>query len=279
MPELPEAEVVARQLQRALPGARVKDCWIGRPDIVRVGLDTLDWYRGAHIRTVERRGKSIVLGLMRGMETRYFLAELGMTGLLLFQSPNQSYQKHTHVILTLEAASTDLPAAELRYWNPRRFGRVYLLDEDALTRFCTRRFGCDPLQVTAEEFLSLVKTRRARVKALFLHQQRIAGIGNIYANEILHRARVHPHAIGSRLSRQTILRLHASMRDVLTKAIQSGGSTIRDFLAPDGTPGRFQTLHRVYDKAGAPCPTGCGGTIRRMVTERSSFYCPRCQHR
>jgi formamidopyrimidine-DNA glycosylase len=279
MPELPEAEVVARQLQRALPGARVKDCWIGRPDIVRQGLETLDWYRSAHIRTVERRGKSIVLGLIRGTETRYLLAELGMTGLLLFQSPNESYQKHTHVILTFEGATGEPPVAELRYWNPRRFGRVYLLDGDGLKRFCTRRFGCDPLQVTAAEFLSLVKARRGRLKALFLHQQRIAGIGNIYANEILHRAGVHPHAVGHRLSRPAILRLHQSMRSVLTEAIHTGGSTIRDFLAPDGTPGLFQTLHRVYDRAGAPCPSGCGGTIRRMVTERSSFYCPRCQRR
>lgn len=279
MPELPEAEVVARQLRLALPGATLKDCWIGRPDIVRQGLEMLDWYRGARIQTVERRGKSIVLGMGRGAERRYLLAELGMTGLLLFQPPNASYQKHTHVIMTLEVGSRPQHVSELRYWNPRRFGRVHLLDEAGLKRFCTRRFGCDPLTITAEELVWLIKARRGRLKALFLHQQRIAGVGNIYANEILHRAGLHPHARGSSVSRAAILRLHDSMRTVLFEAIQAGGSTIRDFLAPDGTPGHFQDLHRVYNKAGWPCPSGCGATIRRVVTERSSYYCPRCQRR
>jgi formamidopyrimidine-DNA glycosylase len=102
MPELPEAEIVARQLRRAVIGAMVKDCWIGRPDIVRQGLETLEWYRGAHISTVERRGKSIVLGLDHPTERRYLLAELGMTGLLLFRPPNGGYHNHTHLILTLE---------------------------------------------------------------------------------------------------------------------------------------------------------------------------------
>jgi formamidopyrimidine-DNA glycosylase len=283
MPELPEAEVVARQLRDAVIGATLKECWIGRPDIVRQGLDTLAWYRGGRVAMVERRGKSIVLAIDRAGERRYVLAELGMTGLLLFRAPDDTYQKHTHVILTLQrdpkSRRTGPSVTELRYWNPRRFGRVHLLDEAGLSRFCTRRFGCDPLTVTPEHLSRVIKARRGRVKALLLHQQRIAGIGNIYANEILYRAGIHPHAHGAKLSRAAIRRLCDAMRTVLHEAIAAGGSSIRDFLAPSGTPGRFQERHRVYNKAGLPCPSGCGSRIRRLVTGRSSFYCPRCQRR
>lgn len=275
MPELPEAEVIVRQLRARLLGAVVKDCWISRPDIVRRGLESLDWYRGARLEAIARHGKAAVLRLSRERETRYLLVELGMTGLLFFRPPNPGYRKHTHLILCLDRS----PEPELRYWNPRRFGRVYLLDGGELAAFLERRFGCDPLTVRREDFMRLVKARRGRLKALLLHQQKIAGIGNIYANEILYRAGVHPHAKGNRLSRAALERLYETMREVLEEAIAYGGSTIRDFLAPDGTTGRFQERHLVYAKAGRSCPAGCGGTIRRLRGERSSFYCRRCQRR
>ncbi|MGH7205874.1 MAG: bifunctional DNA-formamidopyrimidine glycosylase/DNA-(apurinic or apyrimidinic site) lyase [Nitrospiraceae bacterium] len=273
MPELPEAEVVVSQLRDRVLGAILKDCWIGRPDIVRRGLAMLDWYRGASIITVQRRGKSVVLGFSRDHETRYLLAELGMTGLLLFRSPHASYQKHTHLILSLDGGLEP----ELRYWNPRRFGRIYLFDHTGLERFSAKRFGCDPLTVPWERFRQLVKGRRGRLKALLMHQQVIAGIGNIYANEILYRARLHPYRTASRLKIQTIRRLYDAMREVLLDAIRDGGSSVRDFLAPDGTEGQYQRQHLVYDRAGEPCLAKCGRTIRRLVGERSSFYCPTCQ--
>jgi formamidopyrimidine-DNA glycosylase len=272
MPELPEAEVVVRQLRAKLPGAVIKDCWISRPDIVRQGLDTLDWYRGARIEQVVRHGKAAVFHLSKRDETRYLVVELGMTGLLFFRPPHPRYQKHTHLVLCLDRS----PEPELRYWNARRFGRAHLLDRAGLEAFLRRRFGCDPLTVSREEFVRLVTHRHGRLKALFLHQQKIAGIGNIYANEILYRAGVHPHAKGHRLSRAAADRLYHTMQKVLKEAIAWGGSTIRDFRAPDGAPGRFQERHRVYAKAGRPC-SGCGATIRRLRGERSSFYCPRCQ--
>src|SRR5213594_1440812 len=170
MPELPEAEVVVNQLRDRVLGAVLKDCWVGRPDIVRQGLATLDWYRGASITTVQRRGKSVVLGCLREHETRYLLAELGMTGLLLFRLPDPSYQKHTHLILSLDGGLEP----ELRYWNPRRFGRLYLFDRTGLERFFAKRFGCDPLSVSWEQFQQLVKGRRGRLKPLLMQQQKIA---------------------------------------------------------------------------------------------------------
>ncbi len=187
MPELPEAEVVRRQLQDGLVGTSIKDIWTGRPDIIRSGLDTLDWYRHARILAVERHGKSVVLTCRREGETRYLLAELGMTGLLLFGQVDVPHPQHVHCILTLQGGLED----ELRYWNPRRFGRIHLLDPAGLSRLMARRFGADPLTISWDDFLSLVRRRRGRLKTLLMHQQVIAGIGNIYANEILHRARLH----------------------------------------------------------------------------------------
>ncbi len=277
MPELPEAEVVARQLRSRILGATLKDCWIGRPDIVRRGLESLDWYRGTTITQIERFGKTVVLAFAREPQEggpRYLAAELGMTGLLLFRAPNPSYQKHTHLILSL----TGCPESEVRYWNPRRFGRVSLLDQQGLESFLRKRFGWDPLRGSEEEFRRLVKGRRGRIKSLLLHQQKVAGIGNIYANEILFRAGIHPHARGQTLSFPTITRLYRTMQAVLAEAVACGGSTIRDFLAPDGTAGRFQERHLVYHRAGRPCST-CARPIRRLVTERSSFYCAICQKR
>lgn len=112
-----------------------------------------------------------------------------------------------------------------------------------------------------------------------MHQQVIAGIGNIYANEILYRARVHPYRIAQRCSATTVRNLYTHMREVLTQAIEDGGSSVRDFLAPDGTPGTYKKRHLVYGKTGLPCPSGCGKVIRRLTGERSSFYCPACQHK
>lgn len=277
MPELPEAEVVVRQLRSRILGATLKDWWVGRPDIVRRGLETLDWYRGTKITQIERFGKTVVLAFAQEPQEgalRYLAAELGMTGLLLFQAPNASYRKHTHLILSLTGCSE----SEVRYWNPRRFGRVSLLDSHGLEVFLRKRFGWDPLRGTEEEFTRIVKGRGGRVKSLLLHQQKVAGIGNIYANEILFRAGVHPHARGRKLSLATIGRLYRAMQAVLAEAVACGGSTIRDFLAPDGTAGRFQERHLVYHRAGRPCPT-CAKPIRRLITERSSFYCPTCQKR
>ena len=203
MPELPEAEVVARQLRQRVVGAVIKDCQVGREDIVRHGIATLDWYRGARITGVERYGKCVALACEKDGGTRYLVAELGMTGLLLFGPLAPRYQKHTHCVLTLDGGL----ASDLRYWNPRRFGRLYLLDRPGLEQFVARRFGCDPLAVSWEDFRALVLGRRGRLKPLLMHQQVIAGIGNIYANEILFRARLHPARLAGRVKEPALQRL------------------------------------------------------------------------
>lgn len=273
MPELPEAEVAARQIRSRLLGAQVTDVWVGREDIVREGYTTVPWYRGTSLQSVERFGKSIVLGFTNDQVCRYVVAELGMTGLLLFRSARTKHPQHTHVRLSFQGASEP----ELRYWNPRRFGRLSLLDKTGLEGYLARRFGVDPLLVSQSDFVRVLGERRGRLKSLLMYQQVIAGIGNIYANEILFRAGLHPNMQVGRLSLGKVERLHRIMREVLEEAIACGGSSVRDFFAPDGTEGQYKRRHLVYGKAGQPCPNQCGGIIRRLQKERSAYFCLRCQ--
>lgn len=273
MPELPEAEVAARQLRARLVGAQVTSVLVGRADIIREGRETGGWYPESRVTTVERHGKSVVIEFQKSGNSRYLVAELGMTGLLLFPSVAIKFPQHVHFTMQFDSASTQ----SVRYWNPRRFGRLSLLDRAGLDHYLARRFGWDPLRVTCEEFAQMLKQYRRRVKSVLLHQQVIAGIGNIYANEALFRAGVHPDAIASRLAPDAVGRLHQEMQTILRQAIECGGSSVKDFFAPDGSEGTFKRHHLVYGKEGLPCPRKCGGLIRRVQSERSSFICPSCQ--
>ncbi len=273
MPELPEAEVAARQLREQIVGSLVSNYWLGREDIVREGLSLLQWFRGARITSVERRGKSVIIAFLRAKQERFLAAELGMTGLLLFRKAPTKYPQHTHFILHLEGGGE----SEIRYWNPRRFGRLSLLDQAGLDQYTSRRFGPDPLVMGPMQFARLLSSTRRRLKPLLMHQQAIAGIGNIYANEILFRARLHPDQAANQVEEKAAMRLYEIMRDVLREAINLGGSSVRDYFAPDGTEGQYKRRHLVYAKSGNPCPNVCGAVIQRSVGERSSFYCPRCQ--
>jgi formamidopyrimidine-DNA glycosylase len=275
MPELPEAEVVAQQIRARLLGATLTNAWIGRDDIVREGYRERGWYIGSVLRAAERFGKSVALRFEHEAESRFFVAELGMTGLLLFRSAATRFPQHVHVRLTFVGGRE----SELRYWNPRRFGRISMVDPQQFKDYLTRRFGCDPLAVSREDFLRIVKGRDGRLKPLLMHQQAIAGIGNIYANEILFRARLHPNTRASRLPVSKIEELFRITQEVLHEAIACGGSSVRDFFAPDGSEGRFKARHLVYGKEGLPCPNQCGHVIRRLQSERSSFFCPACQGR
>jgi formamidopyrimidine-DNA glycosylase len=274
MPELPEAEVVAGQIRTALIGARLTDCWVGRKDIVREGLTSHSWYTGAVVQQVQRHGKSVAIRFVKDQAVRYVVAELGMTGLLLFSSVQIRHPQHVHVRMTFSGGREP----EVRYWNPRRFGRLSLLDQEGLDRYVARRFGCDPLTVSLEDFYRLLKNRRGRLKPLLMHQQTVAGIGNIYANEILFRAGLHPNVPADRLSAARVERLFLVTREVLQSAIACGGSSVRDFFAPDGTEGQYRHRHAVYGKEEQPCPNSCGRRIRRVSDERSSFFCPHCQN-
>jgi formamidopyrimidine-DNA glycosylase len=273
MPELPEAEVAACQLRVRLIGAQVTGVLVGRSDIVREGGDTDWWYPGSVVTAVDRYGKSVAIEFKKAGDRRYLVAELGMTGLLLFPAVPIKFPQHVHYTMQFDSLVT----GSLRYWNPRRFGRLSLLDRAGLDRYRARRFGCDPLHITCDEFTRLLRQCRRRLKAVLMHQQVIAGIGNIYANEALFRAGLHPDVIASQLAPSAAGRLHYEMQSILRRAIVCGGSSVKDFFAPDGSEGTYKQHHLVYGKEGIPCPRACGTVIKRVQSERSSFICTTCQ--
>lgn len=273
MPELPEVEVVVQHLKKHVVGSTIQTVTIHRSDIIRTGRDLIPWFHGATLTHVQRMGKCVVMTCQRLQESRYLLSELGMTGLWFYKAHFATSPQHIHCQIRLSGIKKN----ELHYWNPRRFGRLWLFEPPGLEAFMKRRFGPDALTITKEAFCQLIQTTHGQLKAFLLNQHRLAGIGNIYANEILYRANIHPDAKGHQLRRTSCHRLYQTMQEVLREAITAGGSSIRDFRAPNGTQGHFQDSHQVYQKDGTPCQHGCPTIIKRLQKERSSFFCPACQ--
>jgi formamidopyrimidine-DNA glycosylase len=193
-----------------------------------------------------------------------------MTGMLRAQPTNEPHRKHTHVVLQLD------DGRELRYADPRRFGRMAYLSGETL-REELLRLGLDPLEAGVEEFTHKISERRARIKALLLDQTVLRGVGNIYADESLWKAKIHPAHLGARLKPDHLRRLYRELQKILQHAIDLRGSSISDFLDADGEPGEYQQHHRVYGREGKPCRR-CKTAIRRvLVAGRSSYFCPTCQ--
>lgn len=212
---------------------------------------------GQGIRAVRRHGKYIVLDLDHG----HLLVHLRMTGKLLWNGARTPY---TRIEFLLDDGSS------LLYDDVRRFGRVSWSDRLPAQ-------GPDPLEIDATDFAERLRARRGRIKPLLLDQQFLRGLGNIYVDEALFRAAIHPRAVASQLSLPRALRLWTVIRELLSEAIALGGSSISDYVDGDGQRGRFQQRHQVYGKAGGPCPQ-CGTPIRRIVVnQRGTHFCPRCQ--
>lgn len=254
MPELPEVETVVRSLKPKLAGRK----------IVEVATRTRKpWAKaaarlaGRTIRAVGRRGKYILLELDQGVGAIH----LGMTGRLLWRAGEGPY---TRAVLRLDQGW-------LVFDDVRQFGFVRWQQGPP------EQLGPDALEVTPEEFTARLARRKGRLKALLLNQRFISGVGNIYADEALFRARIHPLAQAHRLSRRRALRLYEAVLEVLTEAVAAGGSTISNYADGEGRPGWFQFQHRVYQRAGQPC-LQCGAAIRRiLVSQRGTHYCPKCQ--
>ena len=281
MPELPEVETVARGLRQTILGRRILSVTLGKTDFID-DPDALEQHLpGRQIEAVERYGKFMLLRLsaMNG-ETRAttngdaapasLLVHLGMTGQIAPAPAGQPLEKHTHVCLLLD------DGRELRYTDARRFGRIAYLTKTLLAEELTG-FGADPLEVGEEEFAKRICGRRSRIKALLLDQSVLRGVGNIYADESLWRARIHPARLGAKLSRKDAETLRRALQDILRKAIVMRGSSISDFLDAEGEPGEYQRHHRAYGREGKKCYR-CKTTIRRaIVAGRSSYFCPKCQ--
>jgi formamidopyrimidine-DNA glycosylase len=278
MPELPEVETVARGLQKSVAGRRIVSVRLGKTDFIDDPAALEQHLPGRQIAAVERYGKFMLLRLSArsnavvngDAEEASLLVHLGMTGQLAPAAAAQPSAKHTHVWFRLD------DGRELRYTDPRRFGRMAYLTGAVLAEELTA-FGADPLLVSAEEFASRIRSRDAQVKALLLNQSVLRGVGNIYADESLWRAKIHPMRRGAELSKKQVQVLRRVLQDVLQKAIIARGSSISDFLDAEGQPGEYQRHHRAYGREGKRC-FRCGATIRRaIVAGRSSYFCPKCQ--
>ena len=287
MPELPEVETVARGLQGSVAGRRILSVTLRKTDFIDDPVAIERELPGRQIARVERFGKFMLLQLASPSAVsgaaaattklvaadavqEALLVHLGMTGNLAPHFAEQPLAKHTHVTLVLD------DGRELRYIDPRRFGRMAYLAGEALTAELLR-FGAEPLLVTAEEFSRRIQGSRARIKALLLDQRVLRGVGNIYADESLWSARIHPARSGASLKSAEIEILLKALQKILRKAIQMRGSSISDFVDAEGIAGDYQQLHKVYGREGEKC-FRCGAKIRRIIVAgRSSHFCPPCQ--
>jgi formamidopyrimidine-DNA glycosylase len=261
MPELPEVETVVRTLRPAIVGRRILNAEFRQLRVLRGSAqDTMKALAGRKIKSIERHGKFIAIRLDKG----FLVVHLGMTGKLLV---NAEPTKWTHAIFTLDHGM-------LHYDDQRQFGRIEYGDELPAR---VAALGPEPLEVSLAEFTARVRARKSPIKAVLLNQAVVRGVGNIYADEALFRAGVHPKRAAASLGKDRVERIFKAMREVLAEAIESRGSSVSNYVDADGRKGSFQQAHRVYQRTGEPC-VKCGAEIRRIVlAQRGTHFCGKCQ--
>lgn len=282
MPELPEVETVRRGLVPILEGTRITAAEVRRPDLRWPLPERMaERLTGQVVERLRRRSKYLLADLSSG-ET--LIIHLGMSGRILisgdvpgvFHRDHVPQAVHDHVVLNLAGGT------RVTYNDARRFGAMDLVATEAVeTHWLLKSIGPEPLGNGFDEtyLAAALKGRRTPVKAALLDQRIVAGLGNIYVCEALHRTGLHPKRHAGRIGAARLAGLVPVIRAVLTEAIDAGGSSLRDYRQADGELGYFQHAFRVYDREGQPClRAGCRGTVRRIVQSgRSSFYCPACQ--
>jgi formamidopyrimidine-DNA glycosylase len=264
MPELPEVQTVVSTLAPVIVGRRIESVKLFRADILTpADVDLVEHLTGKRVEKLDRRAKRIVFTLDDG--NRFYI-HLGMSGRLTVEPPNSLIIKHTHLILHFKDF-------DLRFRDPRRFGGIWWLG-DAID---SDEIGPEPLTLSPKNLaLRLSKTRRA-IKNALLDQHLIAGLGNIYVDESLFEAGIHPLTRANKLKAEQIQRLNRAIKLTLRRALKHRGSTLRDYVDSTGEKGAFQKLHRVYDRANEPCRS-CRTPIKRIVLgSRSTHFCPACQ--
>jgi len=300
MPELPEVETIVADLRPHLVGRTIERCELSFPTIVRhpEPEEFIDVVTGMRIESVTRRGKYILIGLepsdprivrtnqhdliaehrmvrtVRDGGDLLLVVHLGMTGHLSVVDPVKSLAKHTHAVFFLD------DGRQLRYRDPRRFGRLLLGTEEAL--LSSKKMpvlGPEPIDpnFAADELYRRLRKRRSALKAVLLDQGAIAGVGNIYADESLHRARLRPSRIANTISKRSARRLHESLRESLELAIANRGSSVDTYRDAWGEAGIQQEKLLVYGRAGEPCFT-CGRPLSMIrIAGRTTVFCRRCQ--
>ncbi len=280
MPELPEVETVRRGMLAFVVGRRIDRVEVGRERTVRrtSRQSLIDGLTGATITSIGRRGKYIVCSLDTGDA---LMIHLRMSGRVLVSEAGAQRPEHTHVVLHLAGS----PEQELWFVDPRTFGEMVVFDPDHVDAELPElaKLGIDPITdgLSVVQLAGILGRRARQLKPLLLDQHVVAGIGNIYCDEILHRAKLRPDRLSNSVKPGEIRRLHDAIHSILNTAIEAGGSTLSDTQYVDvmGDGGSFQLDHRVYDRAGLRCLTCAKATIVGTVSGgRSTCYCPRCQH-
>ena len=269
MPELPEVETTRRGLAPYVIGKSVAAVLVREPRLRwRIAADLPAKLSGQRIEDVGRRGKYLLFGTPAGT----LLVHLGMSGTLRYLREEQAHGTHDHVDVQFDTGDC------LRFNDPRRFGSLHFT-RAPLEHPLLAPLGPEPLDAdfTADYLRAASRGRDVTIKQHLMNGRVVVGVGNIYANEALFRARIHPVRAAGRIARARFEPLVAAVRDVLHEALAEGGTTLRDFVDGDGRPGYFRAALKVYERDGTPCER-CGTPIRRIVLgQRATYYCPRCQ--
>lgn len=270
MPELPEVETTRRGIAPYLEGQRIRSMVV-RDRRLRwpVPADLPEWVAGKRIERLVRRSKYILVDCGEG----WLILHLGMSGSLRIVPADQPPALHDHVDLVLESGQA------LRLRDPRRFGAVLFCADEPAQHKLLQGLGPEPLEkeFTADWMFDLTRGRTAPIKSVLMDNRVVCGVGNIYANESLFRAGIHPARQAGKISKERYQKLVDEVRVTLRAAIKAGGSSLRDFVHADGSSGYFQQQYLVYGREGEKCKT-CGSTIKSVrIGQRSAFYCPRCQ--
>jgi len=270
MPELPEVETTRRGLEPHVVGRRVLDVVVRNPNLRwPVPADLALHLKGEEVRAVRRRGKYLLFDCREG----HLLVHLGMSGRLTMVPSTLPARKHDHVDVRFEGSKS------LRLTDPRRFGALLWVAGEAERHALLEHLGLEPLEnsFTGGALHQLAKGRKVAVKHFLMNGRIVTGVGNIYASEALFRAGVHPLRMAGRISRARWDRVADAIRVTLKRAVEKGGTTLRDFASADGEPGYFLAECAVYGREGKPC-TRCKTKIRAIRQgQRSTFYCPKCQ--
>lgn len=271
MPELPEVEVTVRGLKPIIKN-KIKAFQIFNSSLRwPVDYNLCEILKNQIILKVERRAKYILINLLDG----YLIIHLGMTGKLTFADSQSKRKKHDHIEIHFENDSQ-----VIRYNDPRRFGSIHFTQGDLKNFFLLKNLGVEPLSENfdTEYLFKKTRLRKQKIKALIMNHQVVVGVGNIYASEALFMSNIRPSKKASSVSKKNINELVKNIKKILKVAIQKGGSTLNDFINTNGESGYFQIEHKVYGRAGSSC-VNCSSLIKKIVIgQRSSFYCPTCQH-
>lgn len=270
MPELPEVETTRRGIAPHLQSKTIREVIVRQPRLrwpVPRKLNAL--LRDRTIERIERRGKYLLLMLANGT----LIIHLGMSGSLRILPCTTPAEKHDHLDIVLQNGQC------LRFRDPRRFGTVLWTREDPLQHKLLKLLGPEPLsdEFGGDYLWQRSRARKIAIKPFIMDSKIVVGVGNIYANEALFLAGIHPKRPAGRISRQRYALLAEAIKQVLHAAIRQGGTTLRDFTSSDGKPGYFRQQLHVYERADQPCKQ-CGTSLKHTVIgQRSSFYCPQCQ--